>query len=877
MIPILIKASLVIIILLAFYKIFLEKESFFSINRMYLLSCLILACTLPFITLPKLVEHQGIVSELLEIQASPKMDVQKKDSLSKEIVEIPQVEKTTDLGIEKTILSDVKESNHSSVSNNSLTESTVVPIEQKTNRSLGFWMMLVYFFGIVILSLNLIGQLGNMIFKILKNKDQIKDEGSVLVNMKGEVEPCSFFNYIFINPASYDFETYEQIIAHEKVHVKKRHTVDLLLAELAVIILWFNPFVWLLRKEVEKNIEFQTDDILVNEKTEEKEDYQLNLVKIATYTKPLAITTNYNQSLIKQRILKMNTQKSNKFSYLKYAFLAPLLFAILLFLNKPVSGFAQSLTLESDALNIETEEKVLAENKKETQATPINQPDIGNEESSNEVFVKEEKDKVIQISNESECREMLEAIRAEDFAKVKELLKSIDPNCIDPNPGYNEVKTERGYWRIQKADSPLFAAARKGNLEIAKLLVAAGGDIKLDGRGEGSVLLTAASYGHLDFVKYLLDGGADLHKKYPNHGTALIAAAENGHLELVKHLVSKGAKVTEQTSNQGTALICASNNGHLETSEFLLSKGAKLNFIAPNQGTPLIGASNNGHLNLVKFLISKGAKVNLLASNQGTPLIAASNNGHVETIDFLIQQGAKVNFNAPNQGTALIAASNNGHVKTIEFLISKGADVNFNSSNQGNALNAAARNGHDEAMEILMSNGAEINTESDGHGSALVAAVRNGNVEVVTKLIERGADVNGQTDGQGSALNTAARNGNNEMIELLLSKGADVNMQNDGQGSALNAAARNGRKNIVELLLAKGADINIQNDGQGSALNAAARNGHIEVVKLLVAKGAEINARTDGQGSALYAAFKNNHTEIVKYLKSKGADDYKVE
>jgi hypothetical protein len=70
MITLLIKASLVIIVLLAFYKIFLEKESFFAANRLYLLSCLLFACTLPFVALPKLVKHQGFVATLLEPSGS---------------------------------------------------------------------------------------------------------------------------------------------------------------------------------------------------------------------------------------------------------------------------------------------------------------------------------------------------------------------------------------------------------------------------------------------------------------------------------------------------------------------------------------------------------------------------------------------------------------------------------------------------------------------------------------------------------------------------------------------------------------------------------------------------------------------------------------
>lgn len=164
--------------------------------------------------------------------------------------------------------------------------------------------MWLYIFGVGVFSLHLLAQIISMLWKVYTHTDQIQDEDYTIVNVHAEIDPCSFFRYIFINPTNYDYETYEQILAHEKVHVRQRHSFDLLLAECAVILLWFNPFIWILRKEIEKNIEYQTDDISVKGKTEEKEQYQLNLLKVATHTQPLSITTNYNQSSIKQRILK---------------------------------------------------------------------------------------------------------------------------------------------------------------------------------------------------------------------------------------------------------------------------------------------------------------------------------------------------------------------------------------------------------------------------------------------------------------------------------------------------------------------------------------------------------------------------------------------
>ena len=932
MITLLIKTSLIIIIVLGFYKILIEKESFFSTNRMYLILGLLLAFTIPFVSLPKLIQNQGLVSELIEPSISQSINGKKvKESISMYTSNIEALENTATLPLKEASLS------------------------TEPSRSLLDWLFIAYLFGVVILSLNLLTQIGSLLFQIIRSKDKIKDTDATIINSTSIKEPCSFFNYIFINPEQYEFEIYEQIIAHEKIHVKKKHSLDLLLSEIAIILLWFNPFVWLFRKEVEKNIEYQTDHLLIDTKNAEKDSYQMNLLKIATFSKPLTITTNYNQSLIKQRILKMNSKKSNPHSYWKYAFTFPMFFALLLLLNKPYSAFGQqdqptigksivSEEKESEPAyfsdcesfkqalenkDIEKLKEILInldpacvdfiENAQQTtlavvktkleEGADLNVDQTGNLIFSNSNGGTTESVTTVTIAREEtninpECRVLLEAIRGNDITKVKHLLSTTDVNCIDPDPGYNETKSNGNYWRNQKAKAPLFAVARTGNLEITKLLLDNGADVKLNVPGDGTALITAAEYGHLEILKYLVSKGADINRKFPNQGSALIAASGNGHLDIMKYLISKGADINHYSPNQGNALIAASHsdnvnavkylvdkgmdihfispnqgnvlivaasNGRLETVKYLVSKGSKVNIIAPNQGTALIAAANNGHLKTVAYLIGEGAEIDKIAPNQGTALIVASNNGRFEMVQFLVANGATVNTNTPNQGSALNAASNNGHLPIMKYLIKNGADININTNSHSSPLISAARNGYIESVDYLISKGADVNLVSEGQGTALNAAASNGNKEIIELLLDKGAAINGQTNGQGSALNAASRNGHLETVKLLINKGADINLQNNGQGSALNAAARNGNNEIISYLLSKGANINLQNEGQGSALNAAARNGLLDTVKLLVNEGADVNLYSNGQGSALAAASKNEHQPTIDYLLSKGA------
>ncbi|MCE7992891.1 MAG: hypothetical protein HEP71_12960 [Roseivirga sp.] len=868
MILLLTKASVVIIVLLAFYKLVLERESFFKANRIYLIACLVLACILPFVVLPQIAENQGFVSELIaptdkgendltSVKYSDSIDQGEQGDITDNKEQAIENQKPANLPSNE-LTNETATFSEASNPTTPINKETVEVKSQKKGRSLSFWLIAIYAFGAVVLLIKLIGEIIATLWKASRHSDKIEDDGAVIVNMNSPIAPCSFFRYIFINPASYDYDTYEQILNHEKIHVNKGHTVDLLLSELAVVLLWFNPFVWMLRKEVEKNIEYQTDGILVDASSEVKESYQLNLVRIACDTQPLAITTNYNQSLIKQRILKMNNKKSNHHSYWKYAFIAPLIFALVVMLNKPNVSYAQGAQPENLPGEV-------------TQKSPnIDQPQVKEETDAPEK--RAEENSKPEGSLKADCGDLTEAVRNEDIDLVKELLKAQKPNCVDPDPGYIETVSGKYTWRRSNARTPLAAAGRNGNLEIARLLVEAGADVNFDAGDHGSPMTEAAGGGYTELVSYLLEEGADINETSDGQGSPLNAASRNGHTTTVAFLLEKGADINYQNDGQGSALNAAARNGYVETMKLLLKEGANIDATNDGQGSALNAAARNGHLEAVTLLLAEGADIHSQNDGQGTALNAAARNGHDDMVKLLLDRGAGIDRQNDGQGSALNAAARNGHDSTVKLLLERGADVNRRNDGQGSAMNAAARNGHISTVELLLEAGADIDAQTDGQGSVLNAAARNGNLRMVEFLLDKGADVNLQNDGQGSALNAAARNGHRRTVELLLERGADIDRQNDGQGSALNAAARNGHYKTVELLLDKGADINRQNDGQGSALNAAARNGHLAMVELLVERGARVNQYSDGQGTALSAASRNRHRKVVQYLISKGAD-----
>jgi len=320
MILILFKASVVITTLIIFYKLFLEKESFFATNRIYLLSCILLTIILPFVSIPKMVDHQGILTNWSDISDSKVIS----KAIDKDRLDL----ETTGLFVlgqnKKQI---IKESNQS--------------------KGISYYLSIIYLLGVFIFLTIFLKQVYNLMKVIYQTEDKVKAPNCTIVNISTKIEPCSFFRYVFISPDYYDKKTYEHILKHEQTHVRLCHSLDLILAELTKIILWFNPFVWQFRREVEKNIEYQTDQILINDDKLDNQFYQMSLLSLGTKIKPMSLVTNFNQSLIKQRIFKMNSKKSNPVRFCKYAFTLPLIFTLLLIVNQPLTSVATDINHET--------------------------------------------------------------------------------------------------------------------------------------------------------------------------------------------------------------------------------------------------------------------------------------------------------------------------------------------------------------------------------------------------------------------------------------------------------------------------------------------------------------------------------------------------
>ena len=313
MIPYILYASLILAACLIFYKLLLQKETFFHLNRFILLSCMVMAFILPVLRVPQQMSFRKAPST---VNAT-----------------------TTNVAVQGNISQSIENKVNSTVLE-PLQQNKTINIEQIME-----WFIYLYWFGVAIFALNFLMQVVVLLYKAY-SRPVIIDGRFRIVEITGDKAPCSFANNIFINPEKYDWETYNQVLLHEKIHIQQKHTLDLLLAEIALIFLWFNPFAWMWRKELECNLEFFTDSQLLQNDTIEKEGYQMSLLKVAAPHFPLSITTNYNQSLLKKRLVMMNAKKSNVHTIWKYFFLLPLMVLFVCLFNEPIAN-AQNSTAKA--------------------------------------------------------------------------------------------------------------------------------------------------------------------------------------------------------------------------------------------------------------------------------------------------------------------------------------------------------------------------------------------------------------------------------------------------------------------------------------------------------------------------------------------------
>lgn len=201
-------------------------------------------------------------------------------------------------------------------------------------------LLFIYLSGVFMFSVRLISQLLHILF-LIKRFGIIKIGNDNMVLLTGDYAPFSILNMIFVNKDLLNTNSIDKVIAHERVHIRQYHSIDLLLVELLTIFQWFNPFIWLYKRVIKTNHEYLADRGVL-EGGINKMSYQNLLLNQVFGMQINYLTNNFNHSTIKRRLTMMSTIKNSNKSVWKFLFLLPvtiiLAALITVTLSNPVSA-----------------------------------------------------------------------------------------------------------------------------------------------------------------------------------------------------------------------------------------------------------------------------------------------------------------------------------------------------------------------------------------------------------------------------------------------------------------------------------------------------------------------------------------------------------
>lgn len=271
------KVSICLAVLYLLYYFAFRKLTFFTFNRLYLLIAILISLILPAINIKVAVELPEVI---FAIPTALKSGIEQKEDFE-------------------------------------LTR----PVKEAID-----WLLFVqyiYFFITMCLLMKLFRSIALIHYKAKRNSQKI----GKYYHVKDETAEgyCSFFNIIFLNKGHTD---QEQIIAHEKIHSRLLHSADHLFAEIVSAFLWFNPFIYLLKKDLYQIHEFEVDRHLTRKY--EVKSYAELLLKLAT-TDKLNLENGFSTIGVKSRIEMLFKSPSAKQTRFFYILIIPVVFGLTYF------------------------------------------------------------------------------------------------------------------------------------------------------------------------------------------------------------------------------------------------------------------------------------------------------------------------------------------------------------------------------------------------------------------------------------------------------------------------------------------------------------------------------------------------------------------
>ncbi|MBB2145350.1 hypothetical protein GM921_07640 [Pedobacter sp. LMG 31464] len=276
----LLEANLYLLIFYGFYRLFLQNETFYNSNRYFLLLSSVTAFTLPILQLGFL-KPTPIINNILFPPPIP---------YGEEIV-------------------------------------TAIPTTTPAVETFNFtdYLYPIYLFIVLCFALKLIFSLSKIISIWLKAK-KAKTGNVTLIELNEQTTAFSFFNLLFIHPHLAEKET---VLNHEMVHIKQKHSLDILFFEVLQMICWFNPIIYFIKKDIKLLHEYIADELSTNSGLQ-KHEYAMFLIENSFGIVPTPLTNQiFNQSILKRRINMLNKKRTAGWARLRLLLALPLVGAML--------------------------------------------------------------------------------------------------------------------------------------------------------------------------------------------------------------------------------------------------------------------------------------------------------------------------------------------------------------------------------------------------------------------------------------------------------------------------------------------------------------------------------------------------------------------
>lgn len=159
------------------------------------------------------------------------------------------------------------------------------------------------------------------LIQLIRTSEKKQFGNYVLVIPQQPTASFSWGKYIVISAADYSQQS-EEILLHETMHLRNHHTLDLLFMQIFLLVYWFNPVVWLLKRELQEVHEFEADNGVINTGIDATK-YQLLLVKKAVGTRLYSMANGFDHSKLKNRIGMMLKKRSNGWVRLRMLLAVP--------------------------------------------------------------------------------------------------------------------------------------------------------------------------------------------------------------------------------------------------------------------------------------------------------------------------------------------------------------------------------------------------------------------------------------------------------------------------------------------------------------------------------------------------------------------------